>query len=243
PYKLSDQNIRDIIGPSNSFDVMATQTGYNSSYSTGNYEYVILNDYTGVWQWDQAMPASSTTTILRSYRASDDALAWEGELQYGVGGAGINGDVLLSGTNPAGGSGCNINMGTSSNSGWHHFYMAHFNSDSYLYICNGAQHSSSHNMNHVFWFRSNENQHTLSLNDNDIAPKIAVYPNPTNGVINIKGKGIELIEVKSILGKTLKQVKGPAEAIKIDLSNQAKGIYLIQVKTSKGSITRKIVLK
>jgi hypothetical protein len=31
--------------------------------------------------------------------------------------------------------------------------MAAANTDSYLYICNGAQHSSSHAMNHRFWFR------------------------------------------------------------------------------------------
>ena len=68
-------------------------------------------------------------------------------MQFGLGGAGINGYVLLSG-------GPIFQMGTSSSSGWHHFYMAETNSDSYLYLSNGAQHSSSFNMNHRYWFRS-----------------------------------------------------------------------------------------
>ena len=44
-------------------------------------------------------------------------------------------------------------MGKSTNSGWHHWYMGETNTDTYLYICNGAQHSSGSNMNHRFWFR------------------------------------------------------------------------------------------
>lgn len=162
-YKISDESIRSLIGVSNNFDVMATQTGYNSSYSSGNNEYAILRNYTGEWRWDQAMAASATTTTLESYRAVDDALAWQGEILFGVGGAGINGHVLLDGPGPAGGAGCDINMGTSSNAGWHHFYMANTNSDSYMYLCNGAQHSSSNPMNHVYWFRSNEAQSALGV--------------------------------------------------------------------------------
>ena len=146
PYKLSDDSIRDIIGSSNNFDVMADQAGYNHYFSTGNYEYAVLRNYTGEWTWEQAVPASSTPTRLQSYRISDGALAWDGELQFGVGGAGINGYVLLSG-------GQIFNMGTQSRPDWHHLYMADTNSDSYMYLSNGAQHSSNYNLNHRFWFR------------------------------------------------------------------------------------------
>jgi len=157
-YKLSDDSIRSLIGSGENFDVMASQAGYNSAYSTGNYEYSILRNYTGTWDWGSSMSASTTATVLQSYRASDNALAWTGELLFGLGGAGINGSAILSGSSPAGGSGCDINMGTASNANWHHFYMANTNSDSYMYLCNGAQHSSSYNMNHQYWFRSTEAQ-------------------------------------------------------------------------------------
>ena len=156
-YKLADDSIRSIIGSSQNFDVMADQAGFNSAYSTGNYEYAVLSNYTGMWQWDQAMAASTSDTILESYRISDDALAWSGEFLFGLGGGGINGYALAPGsTNPAGGAGCDINMGTSTNAGWHHFYMAETNSDSYMYLCNGAQHSSGFNMNHRYWFRERD---------------------------------------------------------------------------------------
>lgn len=240
-YKLSDENIRDLIGASNNFDVMVTQTGFNNAYSTGNYEYAILNNYTGFWRWDQAMPASTTPTVLKSYRISDNSLAWEGEIQYGLGGAGINGRVLLSGTTPAGGSGCNINMGTTSSSGWSHFYMGETNSDSYLYLCNGAQHSSSHSMNHVYWFRSNENQ-TLGLNNVKKTPLLTIYPNPAKDFVNIKGENIILIEVMTILGKTLKQIRISEDYFQLNTSELSKGLYVIRVTTKEDLIIQKILI-
>jgi len=153
PYKLADDVIRSIIGPTENFDILADQNGYNSGYSSGNYEYVVLRNYTGQWRFDAPVTPSATQTVMQSYRAADGALAWTGELLCGLGGFGINCLNLLTGPNPAGGAGCTIAMGTLTHSGWHHFYMGDVNTDTYLYICNGAQHSSSNNMNHRFWFR------------------------------------------------------------------------------------------
>jgi hypothetical protein len=153
PYKLADDVIRAIIGPTENFDILADQNGYNPSYSTGNYEYVVLRNYTGQWRFDGPVAPSATQTVMQSYRAADGALAWTGELLCGLGGFGINCLNVLTGPNPAGGAGCTIAMGTLTHSSWHHFYMGDVNTDTYLYICNGAQHSSGNNMNHRFWFR------------------------------------------------------------------------------------------
>ncbi|MBI4700447.1 MAG: hypothetical protein HY744_04645 [Deltaproteobacteria bacterium] len=152
PYKLDDEVIRAIIGKSQHFDVLADQNGYNSSSSNGNYEYVVLRNYTAFFRFDAPVAASLTQTQLQSYRAQDDALAWTGNLQCGIGGWGINCNAVLQ-NNPQGGAGCLINMGNYSNSGYHHFYMSESNTDTYLYICNGPQHSSGYNMNHRWWFR------------------------------------------------------------------------------------------
>jgi len=157
-YKVSDVNIRNIIGPNQSFDVMGDQSGYNSAYSTGNYEYVILRNYTGYWRFDTLVAASSTATVMQSYRISDNALAWTGNMSCGyAGGAGINCYPVTSGSNPQGGAGCNINMGLSSNTGWHHLMMSETNTDTYLYFCNGPQHSSSYDLNHRWWVRESGN--------------------------------------------------------------------------------------
>ena len=154
-YKLPDVQIRNIIGPAENFDVMADQIGHNSAYSTGNYEYSILRNYTGNWRWDISMPESTSTTTLQVYRITDNALAWTGRLQCGqAAGGGINcGPAVLSGTNPGGGSGCGINMGSATNSGWNYFWMYNTNQDTYFYLCNGAQHSSGFTMNHRYWVR------------------------------------------------------------------------------------------
>ena len=87
---------------------------------------------------------------------SDDALAWTGNLRCGnTGGGGAKGincyNVLEN--NPQGGAGCDINMGKASNTGWHHFFMSQWNKDTYLYICNGPQHSSGNRFSHRFWVR------------------------------------------------------------------------------------------
>jgi hypothetical protein len=158
PYKLSDKTIRNIIGPNNNFDVMADQNGYNSSYSNGNYEYVIIRNYTAPWTFEKTMQSSATTTVFQSYRLSDNALAWTGNIACGADNwsqrSGINCDGSWGLTNPPqGGAGCDINMGKATSTGWYHFYMDQNNSDTYLYICNGAQHSSGQNMNHRFWIR------------------------------------------------------------------------------------------
>jgi hypothetical protein len=167
-FKLSDNQIRALIGPSQHFDVLMDQSGYNNTYSSGNYEYVVLRNYTAYWKFDGPVAESTTTTTMQSYRASDGALAWTGRLLCGASNSGgsdgcANGHnysagincygVAAESVNPAGGTGCTISMGTQANSGWHMFVMGEQNSDTYLYICNGAQHSSSHDMNHRVWIR------------------------------------------------------------------------------------------
>ena len=150
PYKLSDDVIREIIGPGQKMDVLFDQNGYNSAYSGGNHEYVVIRGYTAEWTWGGVVPESSTTTTMTSYRRTDDAVAAHFNFNCGgVGGRGINCLNVASGSiNPQGGSGCFINMGSHSDGGWYHLYMFDTNEDSYMYVCNGAQHSSGFDMNH-----------------------------------------------------------------------------------------------
>lgn len=183
PYKLSDADIRALIGPSLNTDVLADQAGYNSAYSTGNLEYVVLRNYTGSWTWEQLMPPSTNPTLLESYRISDGALAWRGELLIGSGvhsnGAGINASTVVRGP------GTLIQLGTSSNSAWHHFYMGEHNSDTYLYLANGAQHSSGQAMNHRFWFR----ERVVNPNDQVFATVRIASDDPTDSTFDFRVAG------------------------------------------------------
>jgi hypothetical protein len=162
-YKLADAFIRALIGPTENFDVMIDQAGHNASYSTGNFEYVLVKNYTGFFKFDGSVAPSLTPVTMQSFRISDDGLAWTGELKCGYATAcggqspvGINCEELLSGPNPQGGPGCNLNMGTASDPAWHRIFMSDCGTDTRVDLCNGAQHSSGQDMNHRYWFRERQ---------------------------------------------------------------------------------------
>lgn len=72
--------------------------------------------------------------------------------------------------------------------------------------------------------------------------KVTVYPNPTNGILNIVASN-EIIDVNiyNYLGQLVLSVK---ETSKIDMSTLSQGVYLITLIDSKGSIyTQKIIKK
>lgn len=160
-YKIADATINAIIGDQN-FDIMADQVGHNSTYSLGDNEYVIVKNYTATFSFTALVPESTTPTVFESYRSVDSKIAWRGRLQCGLGtGVGINCEGALTLTtaipvgalSPQGGSGCLLNLGVASNAGWNYFAMSWSNTDTYIYICNGAQHSSGHDISHQWWVR------------------------------------------------------------------------------------------
>lgn len=158
-YKLPDATINAIIGDG-TFDLLADQVGYNSTFSDGNHEYVLIRDYTASFTFTARMPESTTATVFESYRSTDDLLLWRGRLACGnVGGVGINClDVAatpnaVGAANPQGGAGCLVALGTQADPGWHHVYMSQTSSETYLAVCNGMQHSSGHDLSHRWWVR------------------------------------------------------------------------------------------
>lgn len=77
------------------------------------------------------------------------------------------------------------------------------------------------------------------LNKNNIS----IYPNPTQSKITIECVGSEQIQIVDITGKIVKQFSSEKDQLTIDISNQAKGIYLVKVFTEKGIRSQKIVLE
>jgi len=69
----------------------------------------------------------------------------------------------------------------------------------------------------------------------------SIYPNPTNGIVNISSNGNELSEltVKDITGKIV-LVKNFQSVISINLDNYGKGVYIIDVKNNLGITSKKI---
>jgi hypothetical protein len=87
----------------------------------------------------------------------------------------------------------------------------------------------------------------LSL-DNVYKTKVAIYPNPSNGVINVQYNEIPVnkIEVVNVLGQVVKSVKIDSSKSEtsqsIDLSGNTNGLYIINVSTNETSSSYKVVL-
>jgi subtilisin-like proprotein convertase family protein len=157
-FSLSDVEIRAALGggSSQNFDVMFDQVGINSYYSYRNIEYVILRNYTGNWKFTSLMPESKTVTKAESWHY-DGTLLWSGRPKCGnthKSGKGINCAGVYPGTkDPDRGRKCAKNHSRNRGGGALALYMNEHNTDTYMYVCNGSQHSSSHSLSHRYWFR------------------------------------------------------------------------------------------
>lgn len=74
--------------------------------------------------------------------------------------------------------------------------------------------------------------------DDDIAEhdatNIMVYPNPTNGIVNISGENIVNVEIVNIMGQVVLSKICDADETSIDISSLNSGVYLIKLKTKDG---------
>ena len=69
---------------------------------------------------------------------------------------------------------------------------------------------------------------------------INIYPNPTNGLININtNENINSISIYNIIGK---QVLNTIDKETINISSLEDGIYFIDITTEKGIYTQRIIL-
>jgi hypothetical protein len=81
----------------------------------------------------------------------------------------------------------------------------------------------------------------LALNINDFENyKAILYPNPTNGILNVGNDNLNKILIFDISGKQIKVFEPKNQ---IDLSDMSKGIYLIKLISDEGILTDKIIIK
>lgn len=80
----------------------------------------------------------------------------------------------------------------------------------------------------------------LSVNNFE-GSQVTVYPNPTNGILNIiSDTSIDTIEIYNYLGQLIQSDK---ETSKIDVSSLSQGIYIMTLKVSSGEIFTKKIIK
>ena len=83
----------------------------------------------------------------------------------------------------------------------------------------------------------------IGIDESEANALIQIYPNPAKKKITIEGEGMREIEVVNSIGQKVKTVKVTSDKFSIDMSNLARGVYLIHVITNKGIAIKKIVLE
>ncbi|MES2410276.1 MAG: peptide-N-glycosidase F-related protein [Bacteroidota bacterium] len=82
---------------------------------------------------------------------------------------------------------------------------------------------------------------TLGLNDFNTY-SYDIYPNPTVDIINVRASEIiQSYQLVDVLGKVLFSKEHNATNLRLDVSNQPKGVYFLKMSFDKGTNTEKIV--
>ena len=80
---------------------------------------------------------------------------------------------------------------------------------------------------------------TTEVKSIDYGVDFSIYPNPTSGLINISSdKLIDRVIVRNVLGEIVSE----SNESQIDISNQANGVYFVEVITTKGKFSKKVIL-
>ena len=82
---------------------------------------------------------------------------------------------------------------------------------------------------------------TLGLADVNLADAIVVYPNPTDGILNISGvEKVDAVRAFSISGQLIKEA---VNANSLDLSTERKGFYMIEIEHEGQTTINKLILR
>jgi hypothetical protein len=88
----------------------------------------------------------------------------------------------------------------------------------------------------------------LGVDENSFIENLVIYPNPTNGILNVSFNTTNatnvIINFLSAEGKLVANEIGSSNYTKsLDISSFAKGFYFIQIVTEMGTITKKVLIQ
>ncbi len=83
----------------------------------------------------------------------------------------------------------------------------------------------------------------LSITNFDVSENIIVYPNPTNGNVNIMVNNLTNVSVSvyDLNGRTILNKELSANENTVDISNFQTGMYLFRIKSSEGEVVKKVI--
>ena len=83
--------------------------------------------------------------------------------------------------------------------------------------------------------------YTEGIGENSIETK--VYPNPTKGEFILEGEGLSHVRIVNAYGQMVYNSDVEGDQVHIDLSQMAKGIYMMHIEAEGGQAVRKIVVE
>ena len=81
--------------------------------------------------------------------------------------------------------------------------------------------------------------HGTSVDEND-ENDVMIYPNPTNGKLNVEIEGMKQITIINNLGQVVCDNKVDGDNTIINVSQYNDGVYLVRITTENGIITKRI---
>lgn len=75
---------------------------------------------------------------------------------------------------------------------------------------------------------------------------VLIYPNPSNGefTISIPDGQLQSLEIFTLAGKAVNcEVQTTGSAVEVDLHEKASGVYLVQIVTDNGSVTKRLIVE
>ncbi|MBL7930282.1 MAG: T9SS type A sorting domain-containing protein [Bacteroidia bacterium] len=81
------------------------------------------------------------------------------------------------------------------------------------------------------------------LAENGMISGLSVYPNPTNGLLNIElnNASFKSVQVMDLTGKVVANANGNSKITEVNMNNLANGVYYVKIKTDNASSVIKVV--
>ena len=122
------------------------------------------------------------------------------------------------------------------NSGWFHIYPGWDTDDecsfSILNSDGEVVYTSADLQAGVFLTYENDCE-TNDVAELALDESVQIYPNPTNGLLNVSGNGLMHITVSNLLGQIIMEVNAEGHTT-LDLNGNESGIYLISIESANG---------
>ena len=80
-----------------------------------------------------------------------------------------------------------------------------------------------------------------SVNENS-EEGLSVYPNPANTLMSVEAEGLQQVSICNVMGQVVKIQHCADDGVVVNTSDLASGIYTINVKTDKGSMTKRFAI-